>query len=92
MAAEFKNDPAKLRDLAAYLKQQSDRWASRSGELRGDLARLGNHWRDLQFEDLNRSVKMMNGKFIEFQKEIQDWNEKLRLLADKADQYRNFKG
>ena len=59
-------DPQKLRDFCDQLSDHASYWQSSIGQLEAYMARLGQTWRDEQFNQFGKEVAQLKSSLDEF--------------------------
>lgn len=60
------NDPQKLRDFCEQLNSHASYWQNSIGQLEAYMARLGQTWRDEQFNEFGQDVARLKLSLDEF--------------------------
>ena len=84
---QIKQDPEKLRAFAADVSTHSHHLLQTVDELSRHLSRLGQTWKDEQFDYFSQDVEVIKNSLVEFSEEVNKVVHELNTDAEKLDKY-----
>ena len=81
------NDPQKLRDFCDQLSSHANYWQTSIEKLEAYMVRLGQTWRDEQFNEFGQKVTVLKSSLDEFAEVTQNTIAELLRDAEELEEY-----
>ena len=81
------NDPQKLRDFCDQLSNHANYWQNSVGQLEAYMVRLGQTWRDEQFNEFGEKVTVLKLSLDEFAEVTRNTIAELLRDAEELEEY-----